>query len=546
MENKTIINKCAPYGNWMAWGIFLAVLIVFGLCTFYSPMYWDDYMHGPIRDINHQYTGEVISSWSDCLHQSIYYYWHGNEGRFLINALIPSAFIYMLPSYIMNSAHVIIWVLLSYAIAINVLTEEQRKNKGVLLAVMALSALLFFTLQMPKEKTFFWKMGAFNYMWAGVINLFYFYLVDKKNWSLYVMIPLSFLAGATTEAYAVPMGIMLGLMFLMKPSWRTFWLGLFVAIGAATIILAPSTLARLEEAKTLTSSYIYNVVRGIARLVVYVHMFDLAILWLTILFFRNRKKCLVFLQVNKRLFALLVGFIFVNCFAGISNGSGPRMYFPVQLFSAILLIRLYLASDFSNRTYKYIQGALLVCFIGISVYWVPSSIRRYHQITLENESIVNTKDGVVLAEDNFIGVNPNSLYNQKTPIVLGQKLPITGLRSELYTDLYLKDTFCEDAQEISPQVYYKPSCNDCIVYKLSDGEKIPTGFDLHVSLNNQFKAFSIVSKYVYKNSSTSTIDCAPITTKKGNRYVVARAWNVLPLQIITAAKPLYIKPKFRR
>lgn len=546
MEHKTMISKYIPFGHWMVWGVFFAVLIVFGLCTFYTPLYWDDYMHGPLKDINHQYTGEVISSWADCLHQSIYYYWYGNEGRFLINALIPSALIYMLPSYIMNSAHVIVWVLLSYGLAINVLPKEQIKNKHLVFVVMALCSLLFFTLQVPKENTFFWKMGAFNYMWAGMINLFYFYLVEKKKWSIYAMIPISFIAGATTEAYAVPMGLMLAITFLIKPNWRTFWMGVFVALGAATIILAPSTLARLQQARTVNGSYIYNVIRGIARVSVYAHLFDLVVIWIAIWFVRHRASCLLFLKKNIGILALLLGFIFVNCFAGISNSSGPRMYFPLQLFSAVFLVRLYGASEFSSNTYKYIQGALLVLFVGVSVYWISYSVKRYRQITLENNTIRHTTDGVVLAEDNYIGVNPNSSYNKKTPIVLGQKLPISGLRTVLYHELYLDDTFCDTAQEISPNVFYKPSCNDCIVYKLSADETIPTGFNVHVGLNSHMHVFSVVAKYIYKNSVTSTVDCAPITTKQGHRYVVARLWNMLPFQVITAATPIYIKPTFRQ
>lgn len=517
--------------------VFLAVVCVIAICVFYTPMYWDDYMHGPLVDSNLKYTGEVLTTLNDCFKQSLNYYLHGPEGRFLINGLIPTVMIYIMPSLVMNIFHILVWMSLSYAIAINVLNPEQRGDKKKLFSIMSMTSLVLFTICGGKATTIFWNMGQFNYIWAGLIYLFYFYAIESGKLNSSLLVFISFLVGATAEVYAIPIGIMLAVLFLMKPSWRLFFTGLALALGTSTIIFAPSTLSRVDK-DFAKYGFIETFLRSVVRTGVHAHIFNLTLLGLGVWFVRNKKTCTAFISNNKVLIILMSAFFFLNCIVGLAICSGPRIFFPMQLFSTVLLMRMYYASHLSIQFHKRLYGLLLVLFIGVSAYWIPHSISRYKQITIENEIIRNTTDGVAIADENYLGLDPTSVYNEQLRITLGQKHQISCLSSYLYHNLYENDTFCDDAQLVGENIFYKSASNNYLAYKLSDSGQAPIGFKLQVAVPKE-NILSGLLDFVWGNSKLYTFDVATITSKKGNKYVVAKSWAIKDQQVVVSATPVF-------
>ena len=180
-----------------------------------------------------------------------------------------------------------------------------------------------------------------NYLWASVVCLTYYYLYEKKKVKNLLQAGgyclLAFLAGWSHEGIVIPMGIAIGLHYLINRKFITLYDKLsivFFFLGAALLVLAPGNFSRGSG----NSVSYHSIVAFILHLrLFWVYVFSL----LFISIYRGSKYVRkIIADSNHLIYGTMLGAIL---FLG-TGLSQLRLGYGVDLLSVVLLSRLVSSS----------------------------------------------------------------------------------------------------------------------------------------------------------------------------------------------------------
>lgn len=425
--------------------------------------YWDSWNHA---------TGQPILGLGDAIQSQMHDYMEVN-GRFIIHT-ITQYLSGMRALWFVRIINGLCVVGIFYIIS-NLVSYEDRNRS--LSAVLSLSLLLF----IPSAGNTFLSNIAFsvNYIWTALLNVLFIYYINKNYLSppkikVFIFALLSLITGAMQESFSI--GVCLALLVNVianrsRMNGCVICMTLAYFLGSVFLVLAPGNFVRAESAGVFTSHFLYTVLQGVGRIVLYAHAFSIMIVVLLFSFWFNRKKTYHFLRENCLLFFPAFGNML---FAAFVVMTGPHQLVCVELFSLIVLLKLFYGYWNSHKLSQFYDSALqVVSVFSVLVLLVPIYYYRY-QVGCSYEKMIdsakNSTDGTMISTeyDNwcfskrnwFVKHYTTTEYDQPTTLKI-LSLWLSGCQNDSLINCRLPlpkssiISLCEETNEISPFVYHR-------------------------------------------------------------------------------------------
>lgn len=350
-------------------GIFLLCVAAIIYClNYFTPMASDDWNYVFIYG-----TDQYIHNLWDVV-KSQYTHYLTCNGRTVVHTLLQAVEA-LLGKGIFNVLNTLVFVVLLYAIAINVTNDKRQYYK-----VFSVAFILLFLLYPGFDLGVLWLSGSFNYLWTATALLFFHYMLEKKQFSNKANLPLflcGILCGWTNEAFVVGLAGAYFIYFATHPKsltkQRCFMLAGFF-LGALFLVFAPSSVERaLEKGPELSHVVMLQTLASMSNLrMTIIMLFLIPLLALT--------KWLKIGQWFKReqifIMALLISFVFV----WFTRHFTAHSRFGIELFALMLIMRAIPWERLGSNMVKAITVANAVTIvIGIM------AIHASYKCSLENE-----------------------------------------------------------------------------------------------------------------------------------------------------------------
>lgn len=323
--------------------LFVVLTFVFAyVITSRTPMMWEDVVYTLKADAtlgkamsNSSVAATVdfsryerVSSIEDLIVSSYNHYMNAN-GR-LFPHMTSQAFGALIGKSLFDVLNAVMLVLLVCMVTLLVTDSQKCFWRWW---VVVLSALWFL---MPETNTCLFLMTyALNYLWSTTICaaflLLYFYLSRQKLSLGLLMLGSVFAFGAGWSHEGVAVGIAAALLLDNLIAWRSHslnkqkvMLAVFFCLGAAFLCLSPGNFTRTDAALPL-----YNHLLSFARLKVF---------WLLLLCWLVFSRDWTFISRNR---FLVIALVFQSAFMFYAGFRNSRVLWGTELFSLILLLRLF-------------------------------------------------------------------------------------------------------------------------------------------------------------------------------------------------------------
>lgn len=310
-------------------------------------------------------------------------------------------------------------------------------------------ALFFFFL--VEGESFFWMCGSCNYLWVGVLTLFFLIFRERlerdevASSKVLLFIPVAAIVGEANESFSPPICIALamwGLFHFKELNWKKVVIYSAYGISAALLCWHESSRATTIPRWTAFGA----VAIAVKELCAVKCLWIAAILFL---FLRNKRQF-----VRENAFELLV--IGVDLVIDYAIGFvGERVLFITNMLSVVLVLRM---REFGWKVAVFC--GLAVCFWFVAL--IPTGVRI--RLNFDNflKMYLKSTDGVArydyyprkLFGRYFYQVNyPWQPCGYHATVFAraygrGDLIPI-ALPSYLYDDVYLSDSFCREENQLS-------------------------------------------------------------------------------------------------
>lgn len=368
-------------------------LILVGVCFYFmmvfSPLYADDYLDSFLWGTNHK-----LNTIGDYLHNLYLHY-------LLVSArVIPHFFIEFFSVFLGKSFFNVLNAF-TFVVFLYLLTRYSllfAPNKSILFSqTLCFATSLVFLLMPGFSQVFLWASGACNYLWIGVLLLWFLLLLEHKETqsSGIWLFLFGFICGWTNEAFVFGLGAGLFLHYLIfrqeLTRGRLCLLSGFFS-GFLFLAFSPISIHRFTDGISVERNYLHQLVSALLAMD---NLRCLPLLLILILLFAvSHHLPKRFFKDNDILF-LSIGFSFI--FVLITNFSSARSRFGIEFFSLILILRL-LAPLFVKRKVLLcsISSACIFCIVIPSLLFSYRNNQEYQscleQIQRENSFIIQTEE----------------------------------------------------------------------------------------------------------------------------------------------------------
>lgn len=318
--------------------------------------------------------------------------------------LVPHCFIELFPVWlgknVFNIANTLMF-LLFLCLLCQYARIPLRNNKEFFPSLCFITCLLF--LLFPGfNDVFLWTSGACNYLWTGVLVLFFLILSEREQQKgaikKILLFLFGFICGWTNEAMTI--GVACGLfVYYAICSWkitpqRTILFFGFI-FGVLMLIVSPVSTARFFANVGGRFSAVGIAKHLISALLAMGNLrFTLVLVCLLIVLALFKKIPNTFFKNNLPVF-LMLSFSFLFVLA--TNHSSARSRFGIELFSFILTIRLLspIIARFPS-VFSILSCLILLCVLVPTVYYSYLNDKEYKRCLGQ---ILNTDTSVIATEE---------------------------------------------------------------------------------------------------------------------------------------------------
>ena len=208
-----------------------------------------------------------------------------------------------------------------------------------------------------------------NYLWAGAITLVWLWLLTRdKTPSLWLMLPLSALAGGMHEAYSVAFGACTLVMIIQSPRLRNRRVILsfaVYAVAAAIIIFSPALIYRFGTALEAEMHPGFSLTVMVNGMVSYLGVVVAALTLIVALCCSPRNRRLELMQVSYPFIAAILANLAISVMALNFEG---RTAWPANIAAIIIIMRTARVCHFHPSKFtKAILSFGMVLWIGMIV-----------------------------------------------------------------------------------------------------------------------------------------------------------------------------------
>ena len=340
----------------------IGVGVVLYALNYFTPMASDDWNYVFIFG-----TDERIQTLWDIV-RSQYNHYHDWNGRVVAQSIaqIIDSF---LPKQAENVLNTLVFFVFLWAIGINVSRERKR-----LFLVIASAFVLIFLLLPEFNMTCLWITGASNYMYVATLLLLFHYVLQRRVFKGWAVMPLLFLFGVicgwTNEAFVVGMAGAYFLYYILH--WQeltthklVMLAGFFV--GALFLVFSPGSWQRaMEDVQIHSKRDVLEVLISMENL----RLLPLTIIVLPLLAVFRQIKLGAFL---KQELWLVLAIIFTFVFVLLTTHQTGHSRMGIELFSLILLFR---ALPWHRISGVAVAVATIVALV-VGIFAVDASRRCY-------------------------------------------------------------------------------------------------------------------------------------------------------------------------
>lgn len=390
--------------------ILIIIGILFWILNFLTPEHIDDFIYkfcffktgNPPIDLNNP-----IDSVSE-IFVSQYNHYFSFNGRSIVH-IIAQLFSSFIGKSIFNIFNSIIFLL--FIFLLTKLTSQVKIS-----SILFTTAVVFLLIPSFKE-TFLWMTGSINYLWTLTLIMVFLFLLyhwKTKPFKFDLISPFLFVLGIvigwTHEGISMPIaGALILILFTKNRSyWGSYSLPLIIGfiIGAGICSLGPATIKR-ADIKNINFLYlIFFKILSFLNVLSKLRAFWLLILSFILLFFYKRNYFKVWIKnfyntCQLEFFSLFLSFIIVL----ISGFRDPRAAIGVEIFSIILILRIFSIVNFSKK--KLFQNIVIIISIIVYSIVLKFSLENFKNYNYKIDQVINSNNEFILYNDN----SSNSFIN---------------------------------------------------------------------------------------------------------------------------------------
>lgn len=363
----------------------LLISAIIGMLNWFtSPTMSDDLMYRFVWQEDWQQPFQQIRSFHDVISSQLIHYYCTN-GRSITHGL-AQVIVNLVPE---NIAAIINTAMLIILIGLVVVYTTHQKEYRFFTAIVSFG-LLFLVIK-DFGSAFTWLLGAIVYLWALVFTMSFLimlrWLKDKPfNWKFLPLIVLSFFAGWSHEAIALPLSLSFALyLFLHRENifhrTGTYCMLAYVA-GMLMIISSPALWSRANiDGITLAN----RLINGCINIVFGIRISWLLIITLMIILYHSKQRFII--TVNKYTYLLSAWLVAISI-VFVCGISADRITICAEFLALLVVVQLWQ----ETRLVKY-ESAISLAIVVISVFVAIPAIRMnalnyqyysYHRHQLED------------------------------------------------------------------------------------------------------------------------------------------------------------------
>lgn len=258
-------------------------------------------------------------------------------------------------------------------------TEKNGKISTTISGMLLCAGLLFFAFPTPVDMYDGIAWGC-NYLLTPMVVLGFYWLLmylDLTQWWLkLVLIVFGLIAGWTHESAVLPLcgGLMVYAWINRKTITAYKWVAMVMfGIGGLLMIVCPGNLHRFlqyEEGNSVSMD---------SRMLVISSMWTvyLLILFMLLLGYRSKEKFLGFFKGN---YVLSISMVLSILLVLIIGALAPRFDYFINLFAALLILRLFKDKDALIARLGSICGIVLVLFLPFVYHFSGKAAEQYARL----------------------------------------------------------------------------------------------------------------------------------------------------------------------
>ena len=377
--------------------IFILICVPFYILNVLTPEFLDDYGYKFIYLKNKIVSDRLIENFSDIL-ISQYNHYMGMNGRAVVHT-VAQLFCGIWGKGIFNVFNSIVFFVFVYSLV----KRTGRFEPKIWILVTGYIWLLFPLF----NNAFLWMTGSINYLWTGVIILYFISLYSKLrekefNVKYLPLILPGILIGWTHEGASVPLGASLffiSLYNIKSVFKKAYWpLVLGFGIGCIVVVLSPGILSRMEN-KNQTISLIQRIPVFLNYLYLQFRISYVLLFAIVTAFVYDRKKLLFIIKEN-----MLIVLSYIFALGSVFAGGEYSMRAIIWIeFYALLFLLLFTKYNFFRFKFKtsYISIPLLMLILGSYIMVLRDSI----EINKDNKlciSQMKSDSNVVFYDENLV------------------------------------------------------------------------------------------------------------------------------------------------
>ena len=396
-------------------------------------------------------TSRRVCSMADVIQSQYHHYFFAN-GRILANGLVQW-FMSLDCRAVFGVCNALVFM--GYVYLVQMVSGRRGWTYTLLVFVLLLALLRAF------GEVFLWMSGSLNYLWAGLLNMAFLLLLQRKKIPL-VAIPLALVAGWWQESFSVSVSVALciGMAYgwWKKRSWDTMTLLVCAAYIAGTLllVLAPGTIDRVEREGAGMSLADGHWGVNIIYVLGGMRLFWLLMAVALVQIFRRKLAWSEFVWRNFFIMtAIASGMVFLVLLGRVA---APRAFFAVETLSLVVLLRV-LPQSWPKAVNLSLAAVALVIYLPVMVAsWKNLQTMRAFQkeVMRSDENVFFDLPRYSASEVHYLGslleMNHHS-ENFPCEAAYYGKPALRVLPRCLYNELYKTSSFISPEHEWRPREY---------------------------------------------------------------------------------------------